>query len=54
MRGNISDVESTMDVKNGKYKNPGKIAWRENVGRLISESAFVVLDYVIWLIRKIV
>ena len=34
--------------KNAKYKNLDK------VGHLISESALVVLNYVIWLIRNIV
>ena len=34
-------------------KNVGRL-WQEKVGRLISESVFVVLDYVIWRIRNIV
>ena len=41
--------------KNAKYKNLGKFfVKQEKFGRLISESAFVVLNYVIWLIKNIV
>ena len=40
--------------KNVKYKNLGENVKQEKVGRLISESAFVTLNYVIWLIQIIV
>ena len=35
-------------------KTKGKFVEQEKVGRLISESAFVILNYIIWLIRNIV
>ena len=33
--------------KSVQYKNIGKLVYQEKVGRFISESAFVVLNYVI-------
>ena len=42
--------------KNAKYKNLGENLYNKKklAGRLIGESAFVVLNHVIWLIRNIV
>ena len=31
MRSDISDVESTMDVKNAKYKNLGEILYEKKL-----------------------
>ena len=40
--------------KNAKYKNLGVNLYKKKVVRLIGESAFLVLNYVIWLIRNTV
>ena len=40
--------------RNGKYKNLGENMYNKKIGRLTGESAFDVLNYVIWLIRNIV
>ena len=40
--------------KNAEYKTWGKFVEQEKIGRLISESAFVGLNYVIWLIKNMV
>ena len=49
MRDDISDVKSKMDVEKCKIQK-----LRGKFGHLISEPVFVVLNYVIWLIRNIV
>ena len=55
VRDDISDVKSTIDVWKYKIQKPqGKFVKQEKYGRLISESAFVVLNYIIWLIRNFV
>ena len=41
--------------KNAKYKNLGENLYnKKKFGHLISESAFIALNYVIWLIMNIV